>query len=243
MRFLNLAVHDSNDMLGELTSEVTNSSGAMGTAYNTMFGQPASQAQLFSNNVDVLKTEIGDALLPAMNKLLGVGINILQWFRDMDPHVRELIVRITVVAFAFITVTGLVVTFVGALMILDAVLKLLTTTGGLKAWLGKMNEAAIGIVVLAIAVWGLVHAFQALQDNDVGGAIIGIATAIAALTYAFATFDVVAGVTAAVAAALSIPFILAAALIAALVVAVLALAYVIYRNWDTIRDKTTEVWG
>src|SRR5215831_11680369 len=112
---------------------------------------------------------------------------------------------------------------------------------GLGGWLGEIASKAVGVAVLALAVWGLVHAFQAIQDNDVMGTVIGLATAFLSLAYAFATFDALAGITAAVAAALSIPFILAAALIAAVVIAVLALAYVIYRNW--IANTAENIWG
>ena len=242
MRFLNLAVNDSNGLLGELTDQVTNSQGAMGSAYDIMFNQPASQSQLFKNNLDVLKTEIGDALIPTLNELLKHGIEILKWFEDMDPHTREMITRFAALGFAILVLAGIVLTLVGAFVILNGVLQI-STGMGLGGWLGEIASKAVGVAVLALAVWGLVHAFQAIQDNDVMGTVIGLATAFLSLAYAFATFDALAGITAAVAAALSIPFILAAALIAAVVIAVLALAYVIYRNWNTIRDVTIEVWG
>jgi TP901 family phage tail tape measure protein len=242
MRFLNLAVNDTQGMFDSLTSDIANSSGSMQNAYDIMFKQPQSQSQLFKNNLDILKTEIGDAFLPALNRVLQVGTDILKWFDNMDPGTRKTIMLIAAAGFTFLTVAGFILIFVGSLIILNGVLAL-TTGSGLGTWMGEIFSKGLELLVVAAVIWGLVHAFQALQDNDVIGTVVGLATAFVGLAYAFATFDALAGITAAVAAALSIPFILAAALIAAVVIAVLALGYIIYRNWNTIRDVTIEVWG
>jgi TP901 family phage tail tape measure protein len=242
LRFLNLAVNDSQGLFGELTTQINNSSGSLGDAYNIMFAQPASQAQLLSNNVDILKTQIGDVLLPAVNKFLtNYAIPLLQWFNDMDPATRKLLVQIIFFGSVLLLVSGLVLIMVGAFLILDGVLALLGK-GGLGVVAKQFGEAAIGAAALALAVWGLYYAFQALQNNDVVGAIIGLGAAFVGLAYALANIEALALPVVIVAEALAIPFEAAAAVVAALVLAVLALAYVIYRNWDTIKDKTTEVW-
>src|SRR5262249_28129932 len=117
MRFLNLAINDTNGLFPELTNQVNNSSGTMSAAYQLMFAQPASQAQLFTNNLDVLKTEIGDVLLPALNKFLSKAIELLQWFENLDPKTKKVIVLISVAAFSFLTLAGIVLILIGALLI------------------------------------------------------------------------------------------------------------------------------
>lgn len=125
MRFLNLAVNDSNGLFGSLSESITNSTGSMDAAYNIMFAQPATQSQLFANNVAILKTEIGDVLLPSLVELTKVGIKVLQWFEDMDPHTKKIIVTVGVLASILLMVVGVVLTVVGGFMILSGVLSLL----------------------------------------------------------------------------------------------------------------------
>lgn len=168
MRFLNLAVGDSNGLFAELTSEINNSSGAMGTAYDIMFAQPASQAQLFSNNVEILKTMIGDVFLPVMNRMLEVGISVMQWFQDLNPTVRDTAIKIAAFVAVVATIAGVVMMVVGGFIMLKAVF------------------AILGISLSAI--------------------LIPVAIVVAAL------------------------------------IALAGVAYLIYRNWGTIKEVAGDVW-
>jgi TP901 family phage tail tape measure protein len=240
MRFLNLALGDTSGMFDSLVSDIGGAQGSMQTAYDIMFNQPASQAQLFKNNLDILKTEIGDTFLPVLNKILPVMTSILQWFQNMDPHTRTLVVTISAVTFALMTLTGIIMIAVGGFMIMSGVLTLMGSSMG--TLVGNIVKANIIAVGFAMAIWGIVYAFQALQNNNVVGAIIGITAAFVGLMVVLSQLEVLFPVIAGVAAILGIPLEAAAAVIALVVIAVLALAYVVYRNWDTIKSATADAW-
>lgn len=241
MRFLNLAVHDQNGLFNSLFTDISGAQGSMQAAYDIMFNQPASQAQLFSNNLEVLKTLIGDVFLPMLNRVLSVGIAVLKWFNDMDPATRKWIVRISALGFALLFLNGIVLIVVGLIMVLSGVMELMG--GSLAMLVGKVLAGNILVAGFALAVWGLVKAFQALRDNDVVGYIVGIVAVLGGLLTAAIAATSIMGEMGMGAAAVAVLFDPLTYIILAVVAAVAALAYVIYNNWDTIKAATAATWG
>lgn len=169
MRFLNLGVGDVNDTFGEFTGRMYNSQGALNDAYDVMFNQPASQLQLLKNNWQVLRTEIGDIFLPIMSRLVGAGLSLINWFRDLSPEMQRNIAIFGAIAAVVLVVGGGITFLVGTFMFLS----------GAAALLGTSLGAIIGISV-------------------------GIVAAIAAI---------------------------------------IAIGYLVYRNWDTIKEAASDTWG
>jgi len=147
-RFFDLAVKNYAQ-LNQYTDAMIHSKGAMQEAYDTMFKQPQSQAVLLTNNMKILKTEIGDALVPAWLAITGAVIKVVQWFNKLSPHTRKMIVRIAAIAAGVMILVGVIATVVGGILLFTAALTAAGITLG--AFLG-----VVGIVVAAIVLLGVV---------------------------------------------------------------------------------------
>jgi TP901 family phage tail tape measure protein len=149
-RFFDVAV-TGFDQLNALVKDMHDASGTANAAYNIMFNQPASQAQLFANRLAILKTQIGDALIPIWNKMLSIGNKILQFFINLSPHTKELIARIAALVGIFLVVFGIIMVVVGGFMIFQGVLALLglTVSGFILIILGVL----VVIALLALAAY------------------------------------------------------------------------------------------
>lgn len=90
----------------DLTARMSNSSGALSDAYDIMFAQPASQAQLLQNRLDILKVEIGEQLIPAKLKLAEAAKKVLDWWDKLSPKTQTLLVKIAALGSVLAVVTG-----------------------------------------------------------------------------------------------------------------------------------------
>lgn len=154
MRFLNLAVHDNNNLFGEMTKAVRNSAGAQAAAYDIMAKQPAAQLQLLKNNWEVLRTEIGDLFIPVVAKLVGYGAQILQWFQSLNPHIRDAIIYGAAFLSVFLLVAGVVVALGGAMLILIGTLAPLV--GGIGAAVAIVGGLLAVLLLLPLAAFGVI---------------------------------------------------------------------------------------
>jgi TP901 family phage tail tape measure protein len=146
-RFFDLAVKNYAQ-LTQYTDAMRNSKGAMKQAYDIMFHQPQSQAILLSNNIKILKTIVGDALVPAWLKLTGVMIKVVKWFNNLSPHTRTLIVRLAALAATLAIVIGGVIAVAGAILMFMGAMALAGVGLGTVA-------AVIGIVIAAVVALGV----------------------------------------------------------------------------------------
>jgi TP901 family phage tail tape measure protein len=121
MRFIDIAVKNYGQ-LNTITKEMANSKGALQAAYNTMANTPAMQIQLLKNNFHVLMIEIGDALLPVLNKLV-IGLKDLFMWVGKIPHPVILIgTAVLAVISILLILTGIVVAAAGAWLILTTII-------------------------------------------------------------------------------------------------------------------------
>jgi TP901 family phage tail tape measure protein len=126
-RFWDLAIRNFGQ-LNELTGDMVNSSGALQGAYDIMFNQPATQAQLFKNNVDALKIGLGEALIPVFAQLVSWGNKVVGMFNALSPKTKELIARILAFSAAGMVLVGTLLIIAGAFKILQGTIQL---AGGL----------------------------------------------------------------------------------------------------------------
>jgi TP901 family phage tail tape measure protein len=126
-RFWDLAIRNF-DQLNGLTADMVNSKGALKDAYDIMFNQPATQAQIFKNNVDALKIGLGEALIPVFAQLVGWGNKVVGMFNALSPKTKELIARILAFSAAGMIVAGTLLIIAGAFKILQGTIQL---AGGL----------------------------------------------------------------------------------------------------------------
>lgn len=132
------------DTYNSVMDSMGNSTGAMEEAFAIMGDTGAAKAQLLSNQYEVLKTEIGQELLPAKIKLMEAAIKLFEWWENLSDGTKRLIIRIVSVIGVFLTVLGIVVTLIGVFAIFAALL------GGVAI--------AVKVLVIASAIFGVIAA-------------------------------------------------------------------------------------
>lgn len=123
MRFMNLAVSDSSGSFQELTQSMLDANGVLKEGYDIMRQTPEAQVQLLKNAFAVLKTEIGEGLLPMVGKLAAAGYKLIEWFRGLDEDTKKNIIRIALWSSVALTVIGVLTTLGGAVLIVMGVWK------------------------------------------------------------------------------------------------------------------------
>lgn len=139
-RFFNVAIPNYKQ-LNDITDQMHNSEGAMQNAYDTMFKQPVAQIELFKNNLYALKVQIGDLVAPYLVNLVHAGQGLVDWFRNLNPGVRDAIVKVGAFMSVVMVVTGVVSIFVGMIGL---------AVSGIMAF-GFTAGAAIGILAGFVA--------------------------------------------------------------------------------------------
>lgn len=229
-RFFDTAIPNFEQLNG-LTESMYNSTGALESAYGTMFDEPAMKAQLLQNRYQILKTEIGDQLIPIKVKLMEHVLDLMDKWNGLDEGTRELIVKIAVLGSTFLLVAGVILTVVGAFaMVAGALMTLGLSLGGAIAVMTIVPiviAAIIAAIVLLVIHWDTVtdaiqRAWQWFLNLDtVWQVLIGAAAVLTAVLIAIA-----------------VPFIGVIAIIAAVVAA----GYALYRNWDTVKQMASDLW-
>jgi hypothetical protein len=165
MRFLNLAVGDSNGLLRQLTEAIEGSSGAAEKAYQIMRNTPSMQVQLLSNQWQILKKEIGDGLIPAFSQLIGKLNDVLHWFLNLDTKTKDLIAKMGLFVAATMTLAGILTAVAGAVLILHGMFLLI---GGsivpIIAAVGGFTALAAAIVYLVTKTDLLEKAFKTAKN-------------------------------------------------------------------------------
>jgi len=92
------------ELFDNILKDVSGSSGAMENAYKSMADTTAVKSELLKNKWMELKIGLGDALIPAVDRLLGYGQRLLDWFNGLSPKTKELAANFLALA----TAVGLV---------------------------------------------------------------------------------------------------------------------------------------
>jgi TP901 family phage tail tape measure protein len=149
--------------LNDLTSAMYNSKGAAAEAYRIMFNQPQSQSQLLSNNIKVLRIELGEYLIPVFNKMVRVGLKFTHWFEDLSPKTKKMIVQFTAITSVVFILVGAVTAVVGLFLALSAAGTLLGI--GLAPILGIIALVAAAIAGLVYAGYWMVNNWDAVKKK------------------------------------------------------------------------------
>jgi TP901 family phage tail tape measure protein len=144
-RFFDLAITNYGE-LNQRTKEMINSKGAMQDAYDVMFKQPVSQMQLFKNNWMVLKTAMGDAVLPILGAVAKQFAALLNWFNRLSPSTKKYIAITLLIISVLLVLTGIVVSLVGLWLMFSAAM----TLAGVA--IGPVIAIIAGIVLAIIAI-------------------------------------------------------------------------------------------
>lgn len=148
-RFWDLAIRNFGQ-LNDLTDDMINSSGALDAAYDIMFNQPVNQVQLLKNNLDILKTELGDALLPAFNKVVEKLTGFVKWIRNLSPETKKFIAHGAAILSLIAILSGVVMGISGAVLMIGGAIKLM---GGLSNVIGMIVKMNFWILLIAAAAY------------------------------------------------------------------------------------------
>jgi TP901 family phage tail tape measure protein len=147
--------------------EMENSAGALDEAYWIMFQSPQAKIQLLTNKYEVMKTEIGDSLIPIKMKLVEVAGKLLDKWNSLSPATKDMIAKGMGLTAVFVTLVGVLTMAAGASLILTA------RFGGIMA--------ATKGVVLAMA--GFKAALLSIRTAGIAGMLINLGAAMDVLRF------------------------------------------------------------
>lgn len=128
-----------------LVNNMKNASGALDTAYGTMSGTVASKTQLLSNQYQLLKISVGNALIPVLTTLIPIAQKLIGWWNGLSDGTKKLITWIIAGTAALFLVGGAILFVVGTFIMLSGAAAL----AGIA--LGPIILIALGVVA-AIAL-------------------------------------------------------------------------------------------
>jgi TP901 family phage tail tape measure protein len=152
-RFFDTAV-TGYKQLTSLTDAMVNSKGAMQDAYKTMFDTPAMQLQLLSNRWEILKTQIGDALIPVRNFIVqGLNAMLAAW-NSLNPAIQQGVIYFFAIVAALAVVGGAIVAIAGLWTMMSAAAVMAgTTIGAILAPVGIILGVIVALGAAIFLVW------------------------------------------------------------------------------------------
>jgi phage-related protein len=145
MRFFNHALNDSDDLLDTLTKSMHNAGGEAKKAYKIMANTPAARVQELTNRYQIMRTEVGDRLIPIKMKLVEALITLLKAWDKLSPRMKDIVVKGAAIAAVLGIVLGAVLAVAGVFLMFKAGLALAGIGLG-----GLLGPIAIVIGVLAL---------------------------------------------------------------------------------------------
>jgi TP901 family phage tail tape measure protein len=147
--------------------------------------KPTDQAAIAYNNAKLALADVGNAiqvaLMPFLQKATKVLQELAQWFGNLSPHMKQVILIVGGILAAIgplLVIIGTVISSIGSIIGVFAPLAAaIAEAGGLMAWLGPVFAAITGpISLIILAVIGLIAIFVALWKNneDFRNAVLGI---------------------------------------------------------------------
>jgi TP901 family phage tail tape measure protein len=142
-RFYDMVLKDktaASQFVG-LVGDMNNASGAFTGAYDQMAGTAISKTQVLKNQWELVRIEVGEALMPILSQLLKVLSAVLGWWNNLSDGTKNTIIWIAAGAAAFAVILGVLIAVAGAIMMVT----------GAAAGLGIGVGALIGIFAAVVA--------------------------------------------------------------------------------------------
>ncbi len=154
-RFFDLAIPNIAEF-DELVQDMELSAGEAAQAFELLFGQPLSTMQLFQNRVESIRREFGDEFIKTLeDRVFPVLETLWQWWTDLDPATKTLIIRMTALSVAVLLVAGAILLTVGFFLLFITLLSAFAgSEAGAIAGLAKLVFALglIGVILAAVAL-------------------------------------------------------------------------------------------
>lgn len=151
-RFYDMVLKDkaSVDQFVALVGDMENASGAFEGAYNTMANTTASKTQVIKNQYELLKVEVGNALIPVLSQLMTIVSGVLQWWNSLDEGLRKQIIIWVAIGSVIAVAVGIITAMAGAFLMLAGAAAMMGISLG--ALLGIFAAIAVGIAAIVAAV-------------------------------------------------------------------------------------------
>jgi len=152
-RFFDLAIPNIAEF-EELIQDMELSSGEAAKAFELLFGQPLSQMQLFQNRVESIRREFGDEFIKTLeSRVFPVLERLWQWWLDLSPATKELIIRLSALTVAIAILGGALILTTGFFLLFITLLKAFSGTTAI-AGLAKLGVSLglIGVLLAAVAL-------------------------------------------------------------------------------------------
>ena len=185
MRFLNLALHDSHDLLGQMVKDMGEAKGASKAAFEVMLHTPAGQIALLKNQFKDLSVTLGQDLIPAKMLLLKVLNGLVTWFSNLSPTVQKIVIGFMGISAVGMVLTGIFVAMAGVISIVRASMLVMSDTIFARAIPAFINlgraillefvmiarEAAITALAVLFSIGRMIAGFIALSLQGMASAI------------------------------------------------------------------------
>jgi TP901 family phage tail tape measure protein len=162
-RFYDMVTKDaaSVDQFVGLVGDMQNAHGAFEQAYGEMANTTATRSQLLKNNWELMRVEVGEALLPVFETLISILGKVLSWWNGLDEGLRKQIIIWGLVAAAIAVALGIMAALAGALMMLAGAAAAVGLT--LMGLLGAFLAVIAGIALIAAAITFLATHWDAIS--------------------------------------------------------------------------------
>jgi TP901 family phage tail tape measure protein len=161
-RFFDVVLPNFEEFKQHVQWQVGNA-GALDRAYNIMFATPANKAQLFKNQVTVLRQELGQHFMAVIVSLIERGSQLITWFSELEESTKRNIVQWGAMAAVGVTVAGVIIALAGALTMITALVRMFTG-GWLTAIAVTTGVPAVLTAIIAVLAY-LAFNVESVSDS------------------------------------------------------------------------------
>lgn len=137
-----------------LVNDMKNSSGALDQAYGTMSNSVATKTQLLTNQYDLLKVSVGNALIPVLTFLIPLVQKVLTWWNNLGEGTQKTVVIIVAITAALFTLGGIIMFIVGTMIMMAGAATLLgISLGSILLTVGLVVIGLAALVAIAVLVY------------------------------------------------------------------------------------------
>lgn len=172
-RFFDVAIPNYKELNQHMAWQL-DKVGVFEEAYDIMFNSPQAQIQLLKNQMSVLKTELGDQLLPLFMEGVGKVQELVAWFSNLDSGTKAVIVQVVALTSAGLALAGAVLTLTGLALGFIAMLTMVgVKVGAATLMFGGLTAALVALPAILFLLY--------THWDSVRGIIVTLMPLIAAL--------------------------------------------------------------
>lgn len=214
-------VSTSDEEYRKLTEAIYESEGAAQKMADTMLENAQGSWVKAKSALEGAAIEAGEVLAPYIIKAADAVKELANWFSNLSQPQQDMIVKTAAI------VAGIGPLLIGAGQLISSVGTILSTGGKLVSGIGKVTKVAGGIGPIV---------------TKIGSVISGVIPAISSALAGVGTFITGTLIPAIGSAAAAVGSAIAAALpVIAVIAAIVGAGVLLYKNWDTIKEKAHEL--